>query len=687
MITVDSQDVGRHDLATRLSWRADVLSIAIGKVGGDLGGLRSWYGNWSEIQALLSPAFEAHLIRASGLFDSHHYLSANKDVANAKIDPLQHYLQYGGAEGRRPGPDFDGALYLASYADLRTAGLNPLVHYLKYGLVEGRVLGAPVVHPRPVRESDASNEEVLGLFGVPMGGSEQACYAAVLELRARSAALEAEAERMRGLVEQRDHELRGLRSELAAMRSAAQEREAVQEAESERLRRAGDEAELKLYVATASLQRAIARNDELAARVRGGEPQALGALPSAARERENVLEAEAERLRRAGNEAELKLYVATASLQRAVARNDELAAAVRASERAATAPRAELSRVDVERAPPRAAADRPPSPQGGERHDWEASAERDAMQLQAALLEHVAQREREQEAALIASRAEVATLAERVRALHEANELLRAEAPSLATLADAVRLGSSRAGRTDMDPAGSGTLGLASAARRLYLDLLEAVLAGRLTLPGSAAHGGSFPPIPKARLRNLRHLLETVVADGVEGHILDAGARQGAACLYMRAILAAHGVTDRTVWLADSFAGPFPSKEDDGPERGARAYIAGPERGLSLDALREGFERFGLSDGQVAFLPGRFEDTLSRAPIRCLALLRLGGWHDSISDVLEALYPTVAPGGFIVADDVGEDGRAAIEAYRARRNINEPIVAVDGAVVYWRKAK
>jgi len=85
------------------------------------------------------------LIKSSGLFDETWYLTNNPDVAQAKAEPLIHYLCYGGFEGRDPGPNFNSSWYLAKYEDVKKDGINPLVHYVKYGREEGRV-----AQPEPV---------------------------------------------------------------------------------------------------------------------------------------------------------------------------------------------------------------------------------------------------------------------------------------------------------------------------------------------------------------------------------------------------------------------------------------------------------------------------------------------------------------------------------------------------------
>lgn len=77
-------------------------------------------------------------ILASGLFDKDWYLSQYSDVAQAGIDPIEHYLTAGAAERRQPGAFFDAGFYLWVYPDLGASGVNPLLHYIEYGSRENR---------------------------------------------------------------------------------------------------------------------------------------------------------------------------------------------------------------------------------------------------------------------------------------------------------------------------------------------------------------------------------------------------------------------------------------------------------------------------------------------------------------------------------------------------------------------
>jgi hypothetical protein len=81
---------------------------------------------------------DLELVRVASLFDADWYLEQNPDVAEAGLDPAEHYLLHGASEGRDPGPWFSTAFYLANYPDVAAAGTNPLVHFVRHGSEEGR---------------------------------------------------------------------------------------------------------------------------------------------------------------------------------------------------------------------------------------------------------------------------------------------------------------------------------------------------------------------------------------------------------------------------------------------------------------------------------------------------------------------------------------------------------------------
>jgi len=78
-----------------------------------------------------------HAVASDPDFDAAYYLAKNPDVAAVRVDPLQHYLQYGWKEGRDPSAYFSTRWYQSQNPDI-AAGLNPLTHFETIGWQQGR---------------------------------------------------------------------------------------------------------------------------------------------------------------------------------------------------------------------------------------------------------------------------------------------------------------------------------------------------------------------------------------------------------------------------------------------------------------------------------------------------------------------------------------------------------------------
>lgn len=239
----------------------------------------------------------------------------------------------------------------------------------------------------------------------------------------------------------------------------------------------------------------------------------------------------------------------------------------------------------------------------------------------------------------------------------------------------------------------------------LYLDLLEASLTGMLEQDGSQSPwtasgfdaenrmlGRDWPEraltmIGVVRMRNLRRIIETVIAEQIPGDFIETGVWRGGACIYMSGILAAHDERERRVWVADSFEGLPPPSPELYPEDAGDIHSNYQELAISEQSVRSNFQRYGLLSDRVSFLRGWFKDTLPTAPIQQIALLRLDGdMYESTIQALDALYDKVSPGGFVIVDDYGLAGcRKAVEDFRSQHSITDAIEDVDGAAVFWRK--
>ena len=75
-------------------------------------------------------------INNSGLFDAEFYKNTYEDVSG---DALNHYLNKGYLEGKFPSLDFDPDFYLKTYPDVAQAKINPLLHFIVHGRNEGKI--------------------------------------------------------------------------------------------------------------------------------------------------------------------------------------------------------------------------------------------------------------------------------------------------------------------------------------------------------------------------------------------------------------------------------------------------------------------------------------------------------------------------------------------------------------------
>ena len=193
--------------------------------------------------------------------------------------------------------------------------------------------------------------------------------------------------------------------------------------------------------------------------------------------------------------------------------------------------------------------------------------------------------------------------------------------------------------------------------------------------------------IGKKRMANVRLAASDVIEKGVPGDMVETGVWRGGACIYMRAILKAYGDTQRKVYVCDSFAGlPEPDaayEADKGDTHHTVEVLA-----VSEEDVKNNFRAYGLLDDQVQFLVGWFKDTLPKAPIDQVAVLRLDGdMYESTMDGLVALYQKVSPGGYVIVDDYHAvpGCKAAVHDYLDQHAAGETVEIneIDGTGVYW----
>ena len=168
---------------------------------------------------------------------------------------------------------------------------------------------------------------------------------------------------------------------------------------------------------------------------------------------------------------------------------------------------------------------------------------------------------------------------------------------------------------------------------------------------------------------------------GVPGGFAECGVWRGGSIVAMILTLQELGVSDRDVYLYDTFEGmTAPTEADTSPidepaletwqkaeEGGHRAWEYYFEEDVfNEDMVRENVLSTGYPEERVHFVRGKVEDTLPEHAPDQLALLRLDtDWYESTKHELVHLYPKVSPGGVLIIDDYGHwDGsRRAVDEY------------------------
>jgi O-methyltransferase len=190
-----------------------------------------------------------------------------------------------------------------------------------------------------------------------------------------------------------------------------------------------------------------------------------------------------------------------------------------------------------------------------------------------------------------------------------------------------------------------------------------------------------------ARLDDLQACVESIASDGVPGDLIETGSWRGGASILMRATLDTLGERDRVLYVADSFQG-FPEVDAAGDGYDLDADLARCDfLAIPLEEVKASFARLGL-DHDVSFVPGFFQDTLPSLRARQWSIARLDGdSYDATRLALEALYPALAIGGYLIIDDYLplDDCRRAVDDFRREHGITEPIEPVDWSAARWRR--
>lgn len=169
-----------------------------------------------------------------------------------------------------------------------------------------------------------------------------------------------------------------------------------------------------------------------------------------------------------------------------------------------------------------------------------------------------------------------------------------------------------------------------------------------------------------ALFQSVRHVINNDIA----GSFVECGVWKGGSCMLIALTLASMGVTDREIYLYDTFTGMTEPTDADRIAWNGRSVRERFERfaswAVDLSEVSANLEATGYPLELLRYVEGDVLETLERELPGTIALLRLDtDWYESTVKELEILYPLLNAGGLLLLDDYGhfEGARKAVDEY------------------------
>ena len=146
----------------------------------------------------------------------------------------------------------------------------------------------------------------------------------------------------------------------------------------------------------------------------------------------------------------------------------------------------------------------------------------------------------------------------------------------------------------------------------------------------------------------------------IPGDILECGVWRGGSALLAALIMKARNVSDRQLYLYDTFEGMPTPTEFDVDKYGRTGFEMMEQYGddtgwcyASLEDVKAAFSVHNF-DFEIHFVQGDVIETLERIKPETISVLRLDtDWYESTAVEFQLLYPRLSTGGVLIVDDYG----------------------------------
>lgn len=200
-----------------------------------------------------------------------------------------------------------------------------------------------------------------------------------------------------------------------------------------------------------------------------------------------------------------------------------------------------------------------------------------------------------------------------------------------------------------------------------------------------------FSMTSKERMFALFQATQYIVRAQIPGALAECGVWRGGSMMLAAKTLLNAGVSDRDLYLFDTFEGlPKPDPEKDIDMWGNKAIDgwlprSEGEKGsswafASLEEVEENLAATGYPPERIHLVKGMVEETIPQHAPHELALLRLDtDWYASTKHELEHLFPLLRAGGVLIIDDYGHfrGAREATDEYLAANDVRGLLCRID----------
>lgn len=181
-----------------------------------------------------------------------------------------------------------------------------------------------------------------------------------------------------------------------------------------------------------------------------------------------------------------------------------------------------------------------------------------------------------------------------------------------------------------------------------------------------------------------------VCENDLPGDFVECGVWKGGSSAAIASTLIHLDVTDRSLWMYDTFEGMSPPTHSDVDFQGHTADQLLQQQDVAqsasvwcrspLEEVKSTMSATGYPLSKIQFVQGRVEETLPQQSPEKVALLRLDtDWYESTRCELETLFPRLTAGGVLIVDDYGhwQGCRKAVDEYFVANNVTMLLNRID----------